>query len=77
MANHHMDMIFCDLMMPEMDGYEFTKTCRKKGYRMPLFVFSASLNKENRKRALSYGADGYLDKPLRLNEIKELFEIFL
>lgn len=71
------DMIFCDLMMPGMDGFEFTRTCRKQGLLMPLFIFSASLNRENRQKALSYGADGYLDKPFKTDEIYELFRLYL
>lgn len=74
---HFADMIFCDLMMPGMDGFEFTRACRKRGLIIPLFIFSASLNKENRDKALSYGADGYLTKPFRIDEINELFRLYL
>lgn len=77
LENNAIDCIFCDLVMPEMDGFEFTRTCRRKGYLTPLFIFSASMNEDNRKKALSLGADGYLEKPLRLARIRELFELYL
>jgi CheY-like chemotaxis protein len=77
MERNRVDCIFCDLLMPGMDGFQFTKACRQKGFLIPLFIFSASLNKENRIKAIAYGADGYLEKPLKLNEIKELFSIYL
>lgn len=77
MEKNRVDCIFCDLLMPGMDGFQFTRSCRKKGYLTPIFIFSASLNKENRRKALSFGADGYLVKPLKLNEIKELFSVYL
>ncbi|MBB6479605.1 response regulator [Spirochaeta isovalerica] len=74
---HFADMIFCDLMMPGMDGFEFTRACRKQGLLMPLFIFSASLNRENRQKALAFGADGYLTKPLKIDEIHDLFQLYL
>ncbi|MBN2659506.1 MAG: response regulator [Spirochaetales bacterium] len=77
MESNRVDCIFCDLLMPGMDGFQFTQSCRKKGYLTPIFIFSASMNRENRLKALSYGADGYLEKPLKLKEIKELFSLYI
>lgn len=77
MDSNEVDLIFCDLIMPEMDGFDFTKTCRKRGYVAPLLIFSASMNKKNRKKAIALGADGYLEKPITMERLKELMITYL
>jgi DNA-binding response OmpR family regulator len=66
------DLIILDLQMPNLDGFGF---CRKvRNYdelpRMPIIVQTISEAREDKLRALSVGADDFLNKPLDMEELK-------
>lgn len=63
------DLIICDVLMGDMDGYEVLKTISGslKTYKIP-FVFSTSISERmNREASLKLGADDYLIKPFELD----------
>lgn len=64
--------IILDIMMPDMDGYEFMtklKVIEKK--IIPNIIISSAKNREeDKKRAFDIGASDYIIKPLRLNDLK-------
>jgi CheY-like chemotaxis protein len=63
------DLIISDIDMPKMDGLELLKEIRKKDFYIPL-LFSTSRKLDDRlERALSKGADGYLQKPYRQKDL--------
>ena len=41
MDEHHIDLIVLDIMMPRMDGYEFTRTLRENGCEIPIIMVTA------------------------------------
>ncbi len=70
----HPDIIVCDIMMPNMDGYEFRDAIRdKEEYHLTSFVFiSAKTGTEDRIRGLESGVDAYITKPFDTKEFLAL-----
>lgn len=66
------DMILMDLHMPVIDGYEATRQIRADGITTPVLVMTASAIEEDRSRAEQAGCDGYLVKPVVVEELLEL-----
>jgi CheY-like chemotaxis protein len=66
------DIIFMDMMMPEKDGVQATKDLRKKGYAGPIIAMTANASKEGKNKAISFGMDGYVTKPTKMEEIKKI-----
>ncbi len=66
------DVVFMDLLMPEMDGYEATRQIRNLGYTLPVIAMSADEDDETRKAAFESGMNEYVRKPARVENIKQL-----
>ncbi|OOO00862.1 MAG: Sensor histidine kinase RcsC [Chromatiales bacterium USCg_Taylor] len=76
------DLVFMDCQMPEMDGYEATRSLREKeraagSPRLPVVALTANAMIEDHERCLAAGMDGYLAKPVRLEGLCELLERWL
>ena len=65
----HIDLILLDVMMPRMDGYEFTNTLRKSGCMIPILMVTARETTEDKKRGFIIGADDYMVKPVDEEEM--------
>ncbi len=63
------DLVVLDLMLPEMNGFEVTRRARAAGNLVPILVLTAKDAAEDRVRGLEDGADDYLTKPFRLDEL--------
>ncbi|EPZ31255.1 Signal transduction response regulator, receiver domain-containing protein [Rozella allomycis CSF55] len=71
------DIIFMDIMMPEMDGIEGTKIIRSsKGIneKSPIVAFSAIGSDENRKEFISQGFNDWLEKPFTKNDLYKMIK---
>lgn len=66
------DIVFMDMMMPEKDGVQATKDLRKKGYNNPIIAMTANATKEGKNQAISFGMDGYITKPTKMEAIKKV-----
>lgn len=76
----HPDLVILDLLMPEMDGYEFLRSCQEGsalGGFLPILVFTADLSPEAKNRALELGASDFLTKPGDAIEIQLRVRNFL
>jgi signal transduction histidine kinase/CheY-like chemotaxis protein len=75
------DIVFMDLQMPEMDGYEATAAIRDRergtGSHLPIVALTAHAMVEDRDRCLAAGMDAYLTKPIKPRELDDLLETYL
>jgi DNA-binding response OmpR family regulator len=62
------DLIVLDVMMPEMDGYEFMRLHRKE-QETPVILLTAKVEEEDKVLGLELGADDYVTKPFRPREL--------
>ena len=71
------DIIVCDLMMPEMDGLDLCKIIRSKKFNQYIYfiIVSANNNHEDIIYALNTGADDYIVKPVCYNELRSRIDI--
>lgn len=63
------DLIISDIMMPEIDGFEFAKTVRKVNERIPILFMSAKDDLPSKQRGSRLGIDDYMVKPVDLDEL--------
>lgn len=64
-----LDLIILDVMLPGMSGYEIARRTRAAGNYVPILMLTAKDEIEDRVRGLEEGADDYLSKPFRLEEL--------
>jgi len=62
------DLILLDIMMPEMNGYEFMRTYRKE-CDTPIILLTAKLEESDKVIGLELGADDYITKPFSMREL--------
>lgn len=65
----HSELLFLDLNMPVMDGYQVLETIRREDLPVLVIVVSADIQPDARRRVLSLGALGFVKKPLDPNEL--------
>ena len=66
---HHIDLVVLDIMMPKMDGYEFTKTLREGNSSLPVLMVSAKQLPADKKKGFLVGTDDYMTKPVDEEEM--------
>ncbi len=64
MDKEHIDLVILDIMMPNMDGYELTKTLREGNSTLPILMVSAKQLSEDKRRGFIVGTDDYMTKPV-------------
>ena len=65
----HVDLIILDIMMPRMDGYEFTRILRESGNNLPILMVSAKQMPADKHRGFLLGTDDYMTKPVDHEEM--------
>ncbi|MBR2988480.1 MAG: response regulator transcription factor [Clostridia bacterium] len=68
MDREKIDLIVVDIMMPKMNGYEFTDELRKINQELPVLMVSAKQTPTDRKQGFSVGIDDYMTKPIDTEE---------
>jgi len=69
------DLILCDCSMPEMDGYDFTRTLRRNekeaddGRHLPVIALTANAFREDQEKCFEAGMDDFISKPVTLGHI--------
>lgn len=66
--NEHVDLVITDILMPVMDGYEFTKLLRHSNPGMPVLMITAKDDFPSKNKGFSLGTDDYMTKPVNLEE---------
>jgi Signal transduction histidine kinase len=67
------DLIFMDLIMPEMDGFESAQRILKIDKSVLIVAFTADNMPETRRKAELSGIKDFISKPVRIDELKRLF----
>jgi len=66
--NNTIDLILLDIMMPNMDGYQFISHLRKES-SLPVIMITAKQQESDIIRGFDLGADDYITKPFKLREL--------
>ena len=67
--NEHVDLVITDILMPVMDGYEFTKLLRHSNPGMPVLMITAKDDFPSKNKGFSLGTDDYMTKPFSPSEL--------
>lgn len=70
MYNNPYDLIISDIMMPEIDGFEFAENIRKLNKQIPILFLSARDDLNAKRRGFRLGIDDYMTKPVELAELE-------
>lgn len=68
MEREHVDLAVLDVMMPRMDGYEFTRTLRNANNSLPILMVSAKQMPKDKHLGFDAGTDDYMTKPIETEE---------
>jgi signal transduction histidine kinase/CheY-like chemotaxis protein len=79
LMKNQFDVILMDIQMPEMDGFEATSAIRvreksQEGTHVPILAMTAHAMAGDRERCLKAGMDGYVSKPINVQELTEALE---
>ena len=76
---HRPDLILMDINMPDMDGYTLTaKIKTTPGFeRVPILALTANVMRGDKEKTLEAGCDGYIQKPLDIDQLIHEVERFL
>lgn len=69
MDSQQIDLAIVDIMMPKMDGYEFTRTLRAGKCNMPVLMLTAKISHEDKRKGFEAGTDDFLSKPFDKEEL--------
>ncbi len=64
----HPDLVLLDIMMPELDGYQFLPAFRRES-NAPVILLTAKLDESDKVQGLELGADDYVTKPFGMHEL--------
>lgn len=67
--NHDFDLVFMDIQMPQIDGYEALALLNKQNYQVPVVALTAHALKSDIDRSLKAGFKAHMTKPLRREEL--------
>ena len=73
MDREHIDLVVLDVMMPKMDGYEFTRILRQTDNNLPILMVSARQQPADKRQGFLVGTDDYITKPI--DEVEMLLRI--
>lgn len=79
LKNARPDLILMDINMPDIDGYTLTATIKAMpGFeRIPILALTANVMRGDKEKTLEAGCDGYIQKPLDIDQLIREVERFL
>jgi len=77
LKNDNFAMVFTDLRMPKMDGIDLLNAIKEDHPELPVVVITGYSIGETQNLLVNQKADGFLNKPFKVNEIKDLLEKLL
>jgi len=69
MEHEHIDLVVLDVMMPKMDGYQFTEELRSGNSNLPILMVTAKQLPADRKQAYQVGTNDFMTKPVDGEEL--------
>jgi two-component system cell cycle response regulator DivK len=65
------DLVLMDINLPEMDGYELTRRFKQMKHMVdiPIVAMTANVMKGDREKTLAAGCDGYIQKPIDVDQL--------
>jgi two-component system cell cycle response regulator DivK len=79
LQSHHPDLILMDINMPHVDGYDLTTRIKSmpKMAATPIIAMTANVMKGDREKSLQAGCDGYIQKPVDVDELPRQISQYL
>jgi DNA-binding NtrC family response regulator len=74
LGDRSFDMVITDLRMPKMNGMDLLRTLKEKFPQLPVVVITGFGTDTSRSDAFAAHADGFLAKPFKVDQIKELLK---
>ncbi|TFI51481.1 response regulator [Mastigocladus laminosus UU774] len=69
--NHKPNCILADLLMPDMNGFEFLQALQNEGLKIPTIIISADIQEAARNKSYNLGAVNFINKPPKEHELRE------
>lgn len=76
-TNPAIDLVLMDVKMPVMDGYEASRLIKEQFPHLPIIMQTAYARESDKQKAFECGCDGYIAKPIIINEFLELLKTHL
>lgn len=76
LVNNAVDIILLDIMMPDMDGYEFCRQLKqsKNLSHIPIIMLTALIDEESRQKSFRVGANDFISKPFKMDDLVSKIE---
>ncbi|MDM9384849.1 response regulator [Chlorogloeopsis sp. ULAP01] len=69
--NHKPNCVLADLLMPDMNGFEFLQALQDEGLKIPTIIISADIQDGSRTQSYNLGAANFINKPPKEKELRE------
>ena len=76
-TDHSIDLVFMDIKMPVINGFEATRKIKYKRPKLPIIAQTAYAMLPDRDEAIKSGCDDYLSKPVKTKQLTEILEKYL
>jgi CheY-like chemotaxis protein len=73
LSQHSIDVLFLDLTMPVMDGFEVLSALPVNSHHTNIIIVSGDIQEKAKQRCFNLGAKGFIEKPFKKDEISSLF----
>jgi PAS domain S-box-containing protein len=73
-CEHKFDIIFMDIQMPVMDGYQSVGLIRERGIDVPIIALTANAMKSDRDKCIAAGCDDYIPKPINRKRLAQVLK---